>query len=330
MLNWGVIGPGGIANQFATALASSVQGKLYGVASRSLERAKAFSEQYRASVAYGDYESLIADPNIDVIYIATPHSQHFPLARACLKAGKHLLVEKPLTVNAQQTKELVSLSEQHQCVLQEAMWSRFMPCFEQLKEWIEEQQIGEIEYINSQIGFAFSHLKNHRMTDPALAGGALLDLGVYSVSLSQYLLAEYPSDIQATARLSKDGLDLNTAVNMTYPSGVISQFTCTMAAQCSNTMSIHGKKGYISIPAYFWTGGQAQLYQDDKLIRTLDFPHPVNGFEYQIESTMESILLNRSCDPRMNHADSINVMTTLDTIRQQIHLKYPEVIESLD
>ncbi|MDO6693971.1 Gfo/Idh/MocA family oxidoreductase [Aliiglaciecola sp. 3_MG-2023] len=330
MLNWGVIGPGGIANQFATALASSVQGKLYGVASRNLARAEAFAQQYRATVAYGDYESLIADPNIDVIYIATPHSHHFPIARACLQAGKHLLMEKPLTVNAQQTEVLVSLSAQHKCVFQEAMWSRFMPCFEQLKEWIEQQEIGELEYINSQIGFAFSHLKNHRLTDPALAGGALLDLGVYSVSLSQYLLAEYPTRVQAVAKLSADGVDQNTMVNLTYPSGVISQFTCTMAAECSNIMSIHGKEGYICVPAYFWNGRQAQLYQNEKLIRTVDFPHPVNGFEYQIESTMESILLGRRCDPRMNHADSINVMQTLDVIRQQITLNYPECIESLD
>lgn len=330
MLNWGLIGPGVIAHQFATALASSVQGILYAVASRNIERAKAFAEQYRAPVTFDDYHALIADPNVDVVYIATPHSHHFPLAKACLMAGKHVLMEKPLTVNAQQTKQLISLSQQHQCVFQEAMWSRFMPCFEQVKEWIEQQQIGEVEYITSQIGFAFSDLENHRISDPALAGGALLDLGIYSVSLSQYLLAENPSEIQATAKINKDGIDHNTAVNLTYPSGVISQFTCTMAAQCSNVMSIHGKDGYISLPAYFWNGRQAQLFKNEKLQQTLDFPHPVNGFEYQIESTMESILLGRSCDSRMNHADSLSVMLTLDAIRQQINLRFPEFIESVD
>lgn len=330
MLNWGIIGPGGIAHQFAAALANSVQGKLYAVASRDITRSQAFADRYRAPVVFGDYDSLIADENIDVIYIATPHSHHFPYARACLQAGKHVLMEKPLTVNAQQTKQLVTLSEQNNCVFQEAMWSRFMPCFTQVKEWIDQQQIGDIQYITSQIGFAFSHLQNHRLTSPDLAGGALLDLGIYSVSISQFLLEEYPTSIQAMAKLDDVGIDHNTMVNMTYPSGVISQFTCTMAAQCSNVMTIHGKEGYILIPGYFWNGNQAQLYQQEKLVETIDFPHPVNGFEYQIESTMESINLGRSCDARMNHQDSIDVMLTLDAIREQIDLKFPESIEAVD
>ncbi|GAA0857875.1 Gfo/Idh/MocA family oxidoreductase [Aliiglaciecola litoralis] len=328
-MKWGIIGPGAIAQQFAAALKFSERGELYAVASRNLQRAGEFACRFGATISYGDYESLIGDDQVDAIYIATPHSHHFHYAALCLQANKHLLLEKPLTVNAAQTEYLVALAEQHQCVLQEALWSRFMPCFAQVKQWMAND-IGQVQYISSQIGFAFSHLRNHRITSPALAGGALLDLGVYSISISQYLLAEYPSQIQALGLLNNDQVDQNTLVNLSYPSGVTSQFVCTIGAQSSNVMTIHGKQGYIQIPRYFWNGEQAQLFQDDKLVETIDFPHPTNGFEYQIESVMDSVEQGRLCDPRMNHQDSINVMKTLDEVRRQIGLQFPIEIESLN
>ncbi len=328
IFNWGIIGPGGIAHQFASALAQSKQGKLYAVASRSLERAQEFSEKYNAEMSYGDYQQLIDDTNIDVIYIATPHDSHYPLAKACLEAGKHVLMEKPLTITAHQTEVLVQLAQQKLCVFQEALWTRFMPCFKAIKQWIKDGEIGEVQYITSQIGFAFTDLLNHRINDPRLAGGAILDLGVYSVSVSQFILEEDPLLIQALGRINRDGVDQNVLVNMQYPSGIFSQFTCTIGAQCSNVMTIHGKEGFITLPSMFWNGESATLTKDEKVVKQEDFMHPVNGFEYQIESTMDSIGLGRLCDPRMNHDDSINVMQTLDEIRSQVGMKYDQSIES--
>lgn len=328
--NWGIIGPGGIAHQFAESLTKSDNGKLYAVASRNIERAQVFANQYQAEQCYGSYEQLLADDNVQVIYIATPHSHHYPVARACLEAGKHLLMEKPLTINAHQTEQLVQLAKLHNCVFQEALWSRYMPCFATIKEWIKNGEIGELQYITSQIGFAFSDRVNHRITDPKLAGGSILDLGVYSVSLSQFLLDEHPLLIQALGQINNDGVDQNVLVNLQYPSGVFSQFTCTIGAQCSNVMTIHGKKGFISIPSHFWNGNSASITRDDIVVKQQDFPHPVNGFEYQIESTMDSIRLGRLCDPRMNHEDSIDVMHTLDEIRAQVGMQYDDPIEGLD
>lgn len=328
-MKWGIIGPGGIAHQFAKALGPSVRGELFAVASRNLTRAEEFASRFGASRSYGDYQSLIADDEVDAIYIATPHSQHFEYAKYSLQAKKHVLLEKPLTVNAAQAEQLVALAQQHQCVFQEALWSRFLPCFEQVKRWMASE-IGEIQYISSQIGFAFSHLREHRLTSPALAGGALLDLGVYSVSVSQYLLDEYPISVQAVGQINQDQVDQNTLVNLRYPSGISSQFICTIGAQSSNVMTIHGKQGYILIPSYFWNGDRALLYRDDRLVETKTFTHPINGFEYQIEALMDSIEQGRLCDPRMNHQDSINVMRTLDEVRRQIGLEFPVEIESLD
>lgn len=329
-VNWGIIGPGGIAKNFAEALTKSDNGKLYAVASRNIERAQAFSNEYHAAHSYGSYEELLADDNVQAIYIATPHSHHYPVARMCLEAGKHLLMEKPLTINAHQTEELVRLAKLHNCVLQEALWSRFMPCFKTIKEWIKDGEIGELQYITSQIGFAFSDRVNHRITDPMLAGGSILDLGVYSASISQFLLDEHPLLIQALGQINKDGVDQNVLVNMQYPSGIFSQFTCTIGAQCSNVMTLHGKKGFITIPAHFWNGNSATVTRDETVVKQQDFPHPHNGFEYQIESTMNSIRLGRLCDPKMSHEDSINVMHTLDEIRSQVGMQYDKSIEGLD
>lgn len=329
MLNWGIIGPGGIAHQFAKALAQVDGGKLHAVASRDNQRAQDFANVYNAPVCYNDYGQLIADKDVDVVYIATPHSHHFLFAKLCLQGGKHVLMEKPLTVNAKQTEILVNLANQHRVVFQEALWSRYMPCFAKVKQWMQSDQIGEIQYITSQIGFAFSHLRDHRLTRPDLAGGAILDLGVYSVSISQYLMDEYPQTVHAMGVINDDDVDQNTSVNMQYPSGVISQFTCTIGAHCSNVMTIHGKSGYILLPHCFWNGEQAQLFRDGKCVEIIDFPHQVNGFEYQIQSTMDSIKAGREYDPRMSHQDSINVMQTLDSIRAQIGLTLPESIESI-
>ena len=157
-----------------------------------------------------------------------------------------------------------------------------------------------------------------------------MDLGVYSASISQFLLNEHPLLIQALGQINSDGVDQNVLVNLQYPSGVFSQFTCTIGAQCSNVMTIHGKQGFITIPGYFWNGNRAFITRNDEVVKQQEFPHPVNGFEYQIESTMESIRLGRLCDPRMNHDDSIDVMHTLDEIRAQVAMQYDDSIETLD
>ena len=329
MLNWGIIGPGSIANTFATALAACPRGQLYAVASRDKQRAQDFIEKYQGQVAYDSYQALIDDPKVDVIYLATPHSHHYRVAKAILSAGKHLLMEKPLTVNAQQAEQLVKLSQQHQCVFQEALWSRFMPCFAQVKQWLDEGQIGRLQYITSQIGFAFDGRPDHRLNNPDLAGGALLDLGVYSTSLSQFLLSEDPIEVQAMSRFNTQGVDHNTQVNLRYRSGVLSQFTCTIGAQCSNTMTIHGDKGFIEIPGMFWVGQSATLRRPEETPIEKGFPHKVNGFEYQIDATMTLIENNQLFDPRMSHQDSVEVMHTLDRIRETIGLRYHPDIEAL-
>jgi predicted dehydrogenase len=320
--NWAILGPGSIAAMFADALTGIEDGQLLGVASRDMAKAKAFADRYQAPRAYGSYQHMLQDPDIDIVYIATPQSLHYAQAKMCLEAGKHVLVEKPLTINARQSRQLIELARRKNLLLQEALWSRFMPCFEQVKSWLDDQRIGALQYICSDIGFAFGHEQGHRLHNPELGGGALLDLGIYSVTLSQLLMQEHPSEIMAMASFGKLKVDENTQVNMRYPSGRFAQFTCTINAQASNTMILMGTKGRISLPSCFWNGNLASLYQDDKLQEDIAFPHKINGFEYQIKEAMKMIHKKQSCSQFMPHADSLAVMQTLDEIRRQIGLEF--------
>jgi predicted dehydrogenase len=327
--NWGVIGPGNIANTFAKAIASSKKGKILAVASRSKERAANFSSTYKIENTYLDYEQMLTDPEIDIIYIATPHNFHYQQAMMCLEAGKHVLVEKPCTVNAEQMKMLVQVAKRKKLLLQEALWSRFMPCLSQLRQLLNEGIIGDIQYIQSEIGFAFQHRKNSRLFKAELAGGSLMDLGIYSISVSQFFLEEHPDKVDAMGQLTDQNVDGHVLANMYYPSGRYVQFTCSMLSQTSNTMRIVGTEGYVNLPACFWDADKAYIYRDDKLINTMDIPHPINGFEYQIEESMKCIEKNMQCSDLMSHRDSIGALSVMDNIRKQIGVHFPAPIEAI-
>ena len=327
--NWGVIGPGNIANTFAKAIASSTKGKILAVASRSEKRAADFASTYQIEKIYSDYEQMLADPKIDIIYIATPHNFHYQQAKMCLEAGKHVLVEKPCTVNAQQMQKLVEIAQSKKLLLQEALWSRFMPCLSQLRQLLNEGLIGDIQYIQSDIGFAFQDREKSRLLKAELAGGSLLDLGIYSITLSQFFLQEHPDTIEAMGQLTDRQVDGHVFANMRYASGRYAQFTCSMLSQTSNTMRIVGTKGYVNLPACFWDTDSASIYLDNKLIQSIDIPHPVNGFEYQIEESMRCIEQNMQCSDLMSHRDSIGVLSVMDNIRKQIGVHFPDSIEAL-
>ncbi|WP_289031742.1 Gfo/Idh/MocA family oxidoreductase [uncultured Paraglaciecola sp.] len=328
MINWGVLGPGAIANTFATAMKVSPKGKITAVASRSQERAEAFAKQYDIDNIYTNYEALLNDPSIDVIYIATPHSFHFEKAKQCLQAGKHVLVEKPCTVTAAQMQYLVDLAKANKVLLQEGVWSRFMPVLSQAKRSIEQGIIGDIQYIQSNIGFAFQNREQpkERLAKPELAGGALLDLGIYSISLSQYFLGEHPSVIQSTGKLTEQGVDEQEMVTLSYASGVYAQFSSSMAAHASNSMHIVGSQGYLVLPHCFWDADAAYFYKHDECIQAIEIPHAANGFEYEIAEVMDCIEQGKLYSDLMSHQDSISVLKIMDEIRAQLGVQYPESI----
>ncbi|WP_411991783.1 Gfo/Idh/MocA family protein [Agarivorans sp. DSG3-1] len=320
--SWGLIAPGRIARNFAEALAVVPNAELYAVASSNLARAQAFADEFSGQYAYDDYQRLAEDPNVDAIYIANPHRFHFDSIKMCLEAGKPVLCEKPLTVNAAQTQALVDIAEQNKVFLMEALWTRFQPSWQQVRRWLDEQLIGDIKLMSSSFGFNIPRDDNDRLLNIDLAGGCLLDMGVYNVSMSQFVMQSNPTKILADGIVGETGVDERSSVILNYGNAA-SQFTCNFLATTENDFTIYGTKGSIRVPNMFWVGTKASLRVDGQAEQMLDFPFKASGFEYQIEEVMQCVAAGKLQSEVMGWQDSIATMQTMDEIRAQVGVRYP-------
>lgn len=318
---WGILAPGRIAHRFAQALESVDGARLYAVASRSLERARAFARQYGASVFYDSNEALALNPEVDAVYIASPHRFHHEQARLCLEAGKPVLVEKPFTVNAHQAADLIALAQTKDLFLMEALWSRFLPVYQRVQEWLDKGVIGTIHLMSSTFCFRAEPDPSDRKFNHELAGGALLDLGVYNISVSQWVTGENPSTVGALAFLGPTGVDELTAVTLVYPDNAVSQFTCSFRFDAVNDFLINGTRGHIRVQAKFWEATRATLVVDGKETDAA-IPFRRNGFEYEIEEAMRCIRGGRRGSEGMPLASTLANMETMDEVRRQIGLRY--------
>jgi predicted dehydrogenase len=322
IFNWGVIGPGRIANQFAQGLGVIEDAALYAVASTRLERAEAFARQYGGAKLYDSYEALVSDPEVDGIYIATPHRFHFENIRLCLNAGKPVLCEKPLTVNAAETRQLVEIARSKKVFLMEALWTRFLPIYTPIRQWLNDGTIGDINLMVGTFGFNVPKSEADRWLNPELAGGTLLDMGIYPISVSQWVMGAQPQSFVARARIGKTGVDELTAVLLQYENGVISQFHSSFLSNNVNEFFIYGNKGHIRIHANYWGSEKASLIANDQEL-TVSRPFRGGGFEYQTEEAMRCIRAGLLESPGMTLANSLANMELMDAIRAEIGLKYP-------
>jgi predicted dehydrogenase len=318
---WGILGPGRIAHRFAQALEDVEGATLQAVASRSALRARDFAQRYGATSAYDSEEALAADPDVDAIYIASPHRFHHAQTRLCLEAGKPVLCEKPLTVNATEAGDLIQLAQAKGLFLMEALWSRYLPIYRQVRTWLDGGEIGEIKLVTSIFCFQAERDPSDRKFNHELAGGALLDLGVYNVSLSQWAIGRDPSAVVARCHLGDTGVDELTAVTMVYPQGAVAQFACSFLFEGVNEMTVYGSRGFVRIHPGFWQSTEATLSVGGKET-TAKLPFRRNGFEYQIEEAMDCIRGGRRESREMPLASTLATMTTMDQIRAQIGLRY--------
>jgi predicted dehydrogenase len=318
---WGIIAPGRIAHRFAQALEAVSGARLQGVASRSQERAQTFAQQYGVPVVYDSYEALAQDPSVDAVYIASPHRFHHAQARLCLESGRPALVEKPFTVNASQAGDLIALAERTDLFLMEALWSRFLPVYHQVREWLDLGAIGPPRLISSLFCFQPGVDPADRKFRHELAGGALLDLGVYNVSLSQWVTGENPSEVSARGRLGETRVDELTAVTLTYPGGAISHFVNSYLFDAANEFAVYGTQGYVRVHAKFWQSTKASLVVGGEET-VAEQPFRRNGFEYQIEEVMRCVRDGKRQSEVMPLASTLANMTVLDEVRRQIGLRY--------
>ncbi len=319
---WGILGPGRIAHEFGKGLQVIDDANLYAVASSKIERAQEFADQYGGAKTYNSYEALVNDREVDGVYIATPHRFHFENVMLALNAGKPVLCEKPLTVNAGETKKLIETSKKNKVFLMEALWSRYLPIYSVIRKWLDEKAIGEISLMVGTFGFNAPKEKDDRWQNPELAGGTLLDMGIYPIAISQWVMGANPKSFVAMGQIGKTGVDELTTFSLQYENGVISQSHSSFLSNHVNDFLIYGSKGMIRIHPAFWGSTKATLVTDDQEL-TVSRPLRAGGFEYQTEEAMRCIRAGLLESPGMSHADTLANMELMDGIRAQIGLKYP-------
>jgi predicted dehydrogenase len=319
---WGIIGPGRIAHTFAQAVQRTKGASIHAIASRSSKEPDKLKQDFGAEKCYNSYKALAADIEVDAIYIATPHRFHYENALTCLEAGKPVLCEKSFTVNAQQAETLFKKSQENQVFIMEALWTRFLPIYKPVREWIEAGEIGDVRHVHSTLGFIARRDPTDRLLNIELAGGTVLDLGVYTCGLTQWATRDNPQRVLASAHIGETGVDETINVTYQYADGSSAQFCCTFEFEPPNELMIFGSEGSIRVHTSFVNGTVATL-EKGKRSRTIKKPLKINGFEYQIEAAMEAIRAGRLDCPQMTHADTLGNMRALDTIRDQIGMRYP-------
>jgi len=315
-IRWGIIGLGAIAHEFAMGLKNSPSSKLYAVASRSLETAQEFAMNYEAEKFYGNYAELANDPEVDVIYIATPHIYHKENTLLSLEGGKHVLCEKPFAMNAEDAAIMVASAKEKGLFLMEAMWSRFFPLVIKLREIITEQRIGAITSIQSEFGFKAQFDPDDRLFNKDLGGGALLDIGIYLVSYVHMLMGE-PERIEAGADIGVTDVDERCTIQLHYPGNAVARLFCSITEERENEFKIIGTQGSIIISRPFWCPDRMVVEVKGKGLKEYKFEREGNGYNYEAEAVSQAILNGEKEVSAMPLSESVAILKIVDEIRKQ-------------
>jgi predicted dehydrogenase len=333
---WAVLGPGGIAHRFAAAVAGLPGMHLAAVCGRSAERAQAFAAAWAHAAlggeqpqVFADLEALLTCPGVDGLYIATPHSEHFAAALAALQAGKPVLCEKPLVPTARQAQRLVDTSRERRVFLMEAVWSRYLPTYDVVAGWLREGAIGALRGMQSSFCFPLAFDPAHRCFDPALAGGALLDIGIYNLSVTRWMLAQSlghcpePEALHARAVIGPTGVDHRLQAQLDFADGITSQFVCGFDGRADNAFRIDGERGTILLHGPFWEATRATLWRDGDVQEQVDRPFAINGFEHEVAAAVRAIRGGAIEEPAMPHEETLATLRWMDRIRAQVGVRYP-------
>jgi predicted dehydrogenase len=320
-VRWGVIGPGGISTGFAEAMRLVDDGTIVAVASRSAERADAFGDRFEIARRYDSYEAIAEDPEIDAVYVGTPHSRHVTDTLMCLEAGKHVLCEKPLALHAGEATTMVEAARTRGLFLMEAIWSRFLPAYVALDEVLASGRIGQPFVVEADFGFHRPFDPTHRLFDPAVGGGGLLDLGIYPLQLCALVLGP-PDHIAAEGVLGDSGVDELVAAVLHHPAGALGVIKAALRANLSCTARISGSEGAIDIPAFMHcpTSITVTSREGHELI---DGSYEGNGLRFEITEVHRCLAAGLTESPSMTLDETLQLARTMDEIRQQIGLVYP-------
>ncbi|MCB9287829.1 MAG: Gfo/Idh/MocA family oxidoreductase [Lewinellaceae bacterium] len=321
--NWGIIGPGRIAHKFAQDLDKLPNARLHAVASRSEERAKAFALQYGAPHAYGAYEEITLCPDLDVVYIATPHPGHHDNTIMCLKAGIPVLCEKPFAMNSRQVQEMVDAAHAGDTFLMEAIWTRFTPSTTKALELIGHGMIGDVLSVKADFGFRAPFDPRGRLFDKALGGGSLLDIGIYPVFLALLVMGK-PADIQALAHIGPTGVDEELGVLFKYNNGQMAHLHSSIRSYTKTEAFIYGERGTIHLHTRWHEPTTLSLILEDRRPRDYRFDYHTNGYSYEAEEVMHCLDHGLKESPLLPLSFSKGLMEVLDAIREKVGLIYVE------
>jgi predicted dehydrogenase len=321
-VRWGILGTGRIAHDFAKGLADAPNAVLAAVGSRTLDGARAFAEEFGIPAAYGSYGELALAPDVDIIYIGTPHPMHAENAVLALRGGKAVLCEKPFAMNRREAGEVVALARAKNLFLMEAMWTRFMPAIAEVKRIIASGEIGTVTQVHADFGFSATTDPAHRINNRELGGGALLDLGIYPLSIACALLGKVET-VQAQAIMGETGVDLTTAFTMKHAGGTLSICSCSMRARSGSEMTVSGTKGSVRMHRMFHLATRVTVDLVDGSSRTVETPYLGNGYTHEAIEAGRCLREGAIEHPLMTHEDTLGLMGLLDTIRKQIGLRYP-------
>ncbi|HXF63813.1 MAG TPA: Gfo/Idh/MocA family oxidoreductase [Caldilineaceae bacterium] len=322
VLRWGILGTGNIASQFATGLQALPDARLVAVGSRSQATADAFGDRFNAPHRHASYAGVAADPEVDAVYIATPHHLHIENMLLCLEAGKAVLCEKPFTINAAQARAAIALARRKGVFLMEAMWTRFMPLMVELRRLLAEQAIGEVRMVTADFGFRTKFNPASRLFDPNMGGGALLDVGVYPVSLAFMVLGR-PNQVVSLAELGKTGVDEQGAMVFGYPRGQLAVLHTAIGTRSPNEAIIMGAEGWIRIHPRWWYPTTMTIDRPGQPPEQREVPYEGNGYNYEADEVHRCLRAGKLESDIMPLDETLAIMETLDAIRAQWGLRYP-------
>lgn len=321
-IRWGILATGAIAATFTEDLQTLDDAEVVAVGSRSPDTAKAFADRHGIARAHGSWADLAEDPDVDIVYVATPHSAHHAAAALCLDAGKAVLCEKPLTLDAAQAEDLCRRAEAAGVFFMEAMWTRCVPAIVRMTELVRAGAIGEPRLVTADFSVSFRVGPDHRIRNPALGGGALLDLGVYPLAFSQLVLGT-PSAVRAAATLTPEGVDETTAVSLVHPGGAVSALTCSIAADGPWSATVAGAEGRIEFGRGFsWPSGFT-LFRGDEDAERIEAPFLARGMVHEAIEAQRCLREGLQQSPLAPWSETLAVMRTMDTVREQIGVSYP-------
>jgi len=323
-VKWGIVGTGNISSQFAQGLQHVSGAQIAAVASRSSGNAKAFAENFGIPKSYGSYEDMAKDEKLDIIYIGTPHPQHVDNVILYLNAGFAVICEKPLAVNAAQTRKLIAKAREKDVFFMEGMWTRFFPAFKKAMEWVRSGRIGEPKFINASFGYDGSDDRAQWRFQQDMAGGAMLDVGIYPLALTFAVFGPAPVKITSAAHISK-GIDEYNTFTLEYGDGRIAVLSDAIGLKMDNSVYIGGSGGSVQMGEGWWHADRAELVlNDEESTEVFEQPYPATGFQYEAQAVQEYFLQGLKEAPEMPLDETLKIAQTMDELRRQWGLVYKE------